>query len=104
METAAECDHTWAVGVAPRDLDGVLDRFGTGGQEHRLVVLRAAHQVIQLGSQIGILVVSRNLEADMREGVQLLAYRFDHTRVIVPHVQHAYATHEIQVFLTLIIP
>ena len=104
MEAAAEGDHPRPLGMGTGDLDGVLHRFGPGGQQQRLVGLPIADQGVEAAGQFQVGLVGHHLETGVGDLPDLAADGLHHPRVIVADVEHADAADEIEVAATIHVP
>ena len=72
VEAAGERDDAGTAGEAARDLDGVLDRFGAGGGQHRLGGPGDGCDGVQPLGERDVVLVRRHLKADVAEALELL--------------------------------
>src|SRR4029077_13923978 len=104
VETAGEGDDRGALGVIARDLDGVLHRLRTGGEEDGLLGGRPGGERVQLLGERDVALVRGYLEAGVGELLQLLRDGGLHLRVHVPGVEHRDAAGEVDVAAPLDVP
>ncbi len=93
-----------ALGVRARDLHRVFDRLGAGGEQRRLLGVRARRELVQLLGERHVALIRHNLVAGVREALQLRLDRRDHLRVAVADVHHRDAAGEVDVALSLHVP
>jgi len=71
VKAAGEGDYGGSLGVEARDLDRVLDRFGTRAEENRFLRGLARRQLVELLRERNVAFVGRYLEAGVDEPVEL---------------------------------
>ncbi|MNN54515.1 hypothetical protein D3C81_1693370 [compost metagenome] len=101
---AGEGDHAGAAGGGAGDLDGVLDGFGTGGDQQGLLLEVARHQLVELLGQGHVGLVAEHVEAGVGQLGQLLLHGGHHLRVQVAGVEHGDAAGEVQVLAAFHVP
>ena len=104
MEAAGEGNDARAAGGGPRDLDGVLDRLGPGGEEHRLGRPLERRRRVQPLGQPDIGFVGHDLEGGMSEPLRLLGHGRHHLGMAVTGVQHGDAAGEVDIAPALDVP
>jgi hypothetical protein len=104
VKGAVEADDARATGVGTGDLDGVLDRFGTGREERRLLREAAGHALVDLLGQRDVRRIRHHLVSGVHELLQLGLHCGDDLRMAVPGVEHGDAAAEIDVAAALHIP
>lgn len=90
--------------MGARNLDSVLHRFGSGGEEDGFRIAVEGRQGVQAFSELYVGLIGQDLEGGVRVAVELLANGGNHLRVTVPRVQHSNATGEVDVALALDVP
>src|SRR5690606_31268200 len=93
---ALEHDDGLPAGVGPRDLDGRLDRFGAGVEEHGLLGEVAGRDVDQRLQHGHVRLVRADDGAQMQEVVGLPLDGLDHVLGRVPDGEHADTTGEVE--------
>lgn len=78
VKAAPEGDLARPIRMAPRNLDRVLDRLSSGGQEDRLAWAAAADELIQTRRERDVRLVGRNLEGDVADLAGLRCHSLDH--------------------------
>ncbi len=104
VEGARQRDHAGAAGMGARDLDGVLHGFGTGGEECRLLGMRAGRERVQALGQFDVRGVRHDLEGGVGEALELLAHGLHQARMAVAGVDHGDAGREVDVALAFHVP
>ena len=104
VEAAGEGDHRLAPGGVARDLDRVLDRFGTGGDEDGLLVEITRRDGVQPLGQVHVVLVRHDLVAGVGEAVELRLHRFHHSGVAMAGVDHRDAAREIDIAAAFDVP
>lgn len=95
MKSIFETDHPRPARVAARNLDRVLDGFGTAINKQRFLGKVPRRQGIQPLCQTDITFVGGNVEAGVEETVKLCPDRLDHGARAVPNIQTAQAAGEV---------
>ena len=95
MEGALERDHRRALGVEPRELDGVLDSLGAGVEEDGLGVSAERRALEQPLRELDVGLVGNDREVRVGEARHLLGDRLDHARVRVSDVEATDAAREV---------
>ena len=95
MVARGEGDDARTAGGGTGDLDRVLDRLGTGGDQQRLLREIARRQRVQLFGQRHVGLVGHDLERGVGETVFLCLRRGNHVGVAVAGVQHGDAAREV---------
>ena len=90
--------------MSARNLDGVLDRLGTRGQEQALLVARNRGNGIELLGEFDERRIGRYREAGMGEGIKLLLHPLHHGRMAMAGIEHRDAAAEIDIAAALDIP
>ncbi|MNF77266.1 hypothetical protein D3C84_594070 [compost metagenome] len=85
---AGEGDHASTASGGTGDLDGVLNGFGTGGDQQGFLGEVARHLGIDLFAQLDVRLVGQYLEAGVGQLVQLGFNGSDDLRMHVTGVQH----------------
>jgi hypothetical protein len=95
VERTFERDDGLPLRVEACELDGVLDRLGTGVEE--CGACRAANrgQLAEPLGELHVALVRDNGEIGVQEAIDLLGDRLDDARVVVPDVRHADSSDEI---------
>ena len=104
MEAAVEGDDIGAAGIGAGELDGVLDRLGTGGDQRRLLLARDGRDGVQLLADFDEGRVGHDHGAGVGEGFQLLIDALHHQRVAVAGVDHGDAAAKVDVAVALDVP
>ncbi|MNF74278.1 hypothetical protein D3C84_563060 [compost metagenome] len=93
--SAGERDHASTAGSGTSDLDCVLDRFGTGGDQQGFLGEIAWDLGVDLFAHFYVRLVRQHLEAGVGQLVQLRFNGSDHFRVHVTGVQYGDTTSEV---------
>ena len=96
VKAALEADHGRALGVGPRELDGVLDRLGARVEECGLRLPRDRRCRNETLGERDVDLVRHDREVGMEELRRLLGDRFDHTWMRVADVEAADAAGEVE--------
>jgi hypothetical protein len=95
VERALEGDHRRPLRVQPRELDGVLDRFGARVEERRLGRAAERRALDQPLGELDVGLVRDYGEVGVREARDLLRRGLDDPRMAVADVQTADAAGEV---------
>ena len=104
VKSAAERDDRRALRGVARDLDRVLDRLGARRQENGLLRRRSRRELVQRFGQRDVAFVRRDLEAAVRDLLELRGHRGLHVRMHVPGVDHGDAAGEVHVAAAFDVP
>ena len=102
--TATEGNHARALGVSTRDLDGILNRFGAGGDEQGFGFAGNRGALVQFLGQFNVGFIGHDLEAAVHHAFQLLLDAGHHFRMAVTGVHDPNATGEIDVTPSIGVP
>jgi hypothetical protein len=97
-------DHARTSGGRTGDLDRVLDGFGAGVDQKRLLRRAARGGRIEPLAQLDVGLVGDHLEAGVGEGRQLLARRLDDPGMAVPGIDHRDTGAEVDPATTFDVP
>jgi hypothetical protein len=95
VEAVAKPHDGSAFGCIASDLHCVLDGFSPRVREHRLLVVVAGSYPVERLCQLHVTLVHRDVEALMKEFLDLIVDRREHARIAPADVQHAEATGEV---------
>ena len=104
VKPAGEGDHGGAFGMDPRNLDGILDRLGSGIEEQRFLRKVPRRRRIQPLGEADVGLVGSHVETGMGEQFRLLRHRRHHPRVPMTGVDHRDARGEIDEAPALHVP
>ena len=104
MVAAGEGDDARAAGGSAGDFHGVLNGFGAGGDQQRLLGRVTGGERVQLLGQFDVRAVGHDLKAGVGVVIFLRLGGLDHLGVTVPRVQHADAADEVDVAVAFHVP
>jgi len=104
VERVREGDDPLTAGRDPGDLDGVLDRLGTGVDQEGLLGRRAGGDAVEALGQLDVALVHADGEAKMLEVAGLALDGFEHARMRVPDVHDGDSDGEVEVPLAVCVP
>jgi hypothetical protein len=93
-----------ALRIGAGDLDRVLDRFGAGRHEQRLLRTGARRQLVEPLAQLDVGLVARDLETGVGQLVELLADGLEHLRMPVSRIEDRDAAGEVDVTASVRVP
>ena len=93
-----------AAGCLARDLHRVLDGFGAGRHQQRLLFEIAGRERVHALRDRDVSLVKADLDRRMRELLELRANRCHHGRMTMPDVERPDAAREVDQFATVLIP
>src|SRR5262249_40639067 len=96
VEAVLEAQHAGPLRGVPRNLHGVLDRFGAAVDEQRLLRERSGREPGETLGKGDVRLVGQDREADVREALGLFSEGGDDRRRGMPDVHHADAAGEIE--------
>jgi hypothetical protein len=104
MKAVGEGNHCRAARCSAGDLNGVLHRFGPGGQEDGFLRRIARCQAVQALGQTKIGLVHRHLKAGMGKAFQLRLHRLQHFRVTMPNIHNPDAARKVDILIAIKVP
>ena len=104
VKSAGERNDRRAAGRVTRNLDGVLDRLGAGGEKDRFLRRRDRRELIHPLGELDVRLVRRHAEAGVSEGVELSLHRGHHVRMAMTDIEHCDSAAEVDVAAAVGVP